>query len=96
MWKSIKSVFSSAPDYETDTLDIFMKAITDFGDDPGEERLQEALKQAIDTFNKLHESQTVVLSKESGDGIVKFLLESAEFMGPPKGYEKYLEMWRKF
>ena len=96
MWNSKKEASSAEPDYEFEILDIFVKEITKYGDDPGDELLLAVIKQAIESFNELHELGIYPLSKEVGDGIIKFLMEMSEFIGLSKGNEKLIESWRKF
>ena len=80
MWSSKKEASSDETDYELEILDIFVKSITKYGDDPGDDLLLAGVKQAIESFNELHELKIYPLSKEVGDGIVSFLIESSEFI----------------
>ena len=81
MWNSKKEASSDETDYELEILDIFVKSITKYGDD----LLLAGVKQAIESFNELHDLKIYPLSKEVGDGIVNFLIESSEFIGFSKG-----------
>ena len=54
------------------------------------------VKQAIESFNELHDLKIYPLSKEVGDRIVNFLIESSEFIGLSKGNEIWLSHGTSF